>query len=178
MHAGGGLGGYIASRDEARYAAEYPTLLNSITETVDGRPAFGLMLFHQSSYGSRELGKDWTGNSTYLWAIGAAVYMALLGPEGFAELGRLIMARTAELAAALADVPGVAVLGDGPRWKEVVVDVSGTGRDVASIHAALLARGIFGGIALSPTRALYAATEMTTPEDIAALAAALTEIVA
>ena len=178
MHAGGGLGGYIASRDEARYAAEYPTLLNSITETVDGRPAFGLMLFHQSSYGSRELGKDWTGNSTYLWAIGAAVYMALLGPEGFAELGRLIMARTAELAAALADVPGVAVIGDGPRWKEVVVDVSGTGRDVASIHAALLARGILGGITLSPTRALYAATEMTTPEDIAALAAALREIVA
>jgi hypothetical protein len=90
MHAGGGLGGFIATRDDARYAAEYPTLLNSLTTTVDGQLAFGLMLFHQSSYGSRELGKDWTGNSTYLWAVAAATYMALLGPAGFAEIGHLI----------------------------------------------------------------------------------------
>ena len=64
MHAGGGLGGFIASADDPRIAAEYPTLLNSLATTVDGRMGFGLMLFHQSSYGSRELGKDWTGNST------------------------------------------------------------------------------------------------------------------
>ena len=27
-------------------------------------------------------------NSTYLWAVAAATYMALLGPAGFAEIGR------------------------------------------------------------------------------------------
>ena len=37
---------------------------------------------HQTSYGMREQGKDWTGNSVYLWAIANAVYMALLGPAG------------------------------------------------------------------------------------------------
>ena len=41
-----------------------------------------MTLFEQTSYGSREHGKDWTGNSVYLWAVVNAVYMALLGPQG------------------------------------------------------------------------------------------------
>ena len=88
MNCGGGVGGFIASRDEARYAREYPTLLISIAETATpGEYGFGMSLMHQSSYGSREEGKDWTGNSTYLWAIASAVYMSLMGPEGFREVG-------------------------------------------------------------------------------------------
>ncbi|NND37339.1 MAG: aminomethyl-transferring glycine dehydrogenase, partial [Gammaproteobacteria bacterium] len=75
MNCGGGLGGFIASRDEPRYAYEYPTLMISIAETIKDEMSFSLALFHQSSYGSREDGKDWTGNSVYLWAIAGAAYM-------------------------------------------------------------------------------------------------------
>jgi len=179
MHAGGGVGGFIASADDPRIAAEYPTLLNSLATTVDGRMGFGLMLFHQSSYGSRELGKDWTGNSTYLWAIAAAAYMALLGPEGFAELGRLILARTALLADTLAAVPGVTVPVTRGLFKEVVADFAGTGRDVASINAALLDRhDIFGGIASDTHRAIFAVTECHSEADIARLGAALQAVLA
>jgi glycine dehydrogenase subunit 1 len=179
MHAGGGLGGFIASADDPRFAAEYPTLLNSLATTVDGRMGFGLMLFHQSSYGSRELGKDWTGNSTYLWAIAAAAYMALLGPDGFAELGRLILARTALLADTLAGVPGVQVPVRRGLFKEVVVDFAGTGRDVASINATLLqSHDIFGGIAMNETWALFAVTECHSEADIARLGAALRDVLA
>ncbi|WP_439545864.1 hypothetical protein [Sandarakinorhabdus sp.] len=179
MHAGGGLGGFIASADDPRIAAEYPTLLNSLATTVDGQMGFGLMLFHQSSYGSRELGKDWTGNSTYLWAIAAAAYMALLGPAGFAELGRLILARTALLADTLAAVPGVTVPVTRGIFKEVVVDFAGTGRDVASINAALLdGHDILGGIAIDTHRALFAVTECHDEADIARLGAALAEVLA
>ena len=32
-----------------------------------GEMGFGLALFEQTSYGSREEGNDWTGNSVYLW---------------------------------------------------------------------------------------------------------------
>lgn len=178
-HAGGGLGGFIASRDEARYAAEYPTLLNSLTTTVDGDLAFGLMLFHQSSYGSRELGKDWTGNSTYLWAVAAAAYMALLGPEGFAELGRLILARTAEAADLLAEVPGVTVTDRRGIFREVRLDFAASGRSATDVNAALLARhGIFGGVPVSGTAALFAVTECHAPDDLARLASALKEVLA
>jgi glycine dehydrogenase subunit 1 len=181
MAAGGGLGGFIASRDEVRYAAEYPTLLNSIARTVDGKTSFGMMLFHQSSYGSREEGKDWTGNSTYLWAIGASVYMALLGPQGFQEVGRLIMSRARQAAERLKTVPGVRVL-SGDVFKEFVVSFEPSGRSVDDVNAALRSRGIFGGLDLS-TRfpdlgqsALYCVTEVHEPEDIERLANALEEV--
>ncbi len=35
MNGGGGVGGFIASRDEERYAREYPTLQVSIAETTE-----------------------------------------------------------------------------------------------------------------------------------------------
>lgn len=184
MAAGGGLGGFIASRDEPRYAAEYPTLLNSIAETVDGQTSFGLMLFHQSSYGSRELGKDWTGNSTYLWAVGASAYMALLGPTGFQELGTLIAARTHQAAARLARVPGVRVPTQTAIFKEILVDLTPSGRTVAEVDKALRARGIYGGIDLSRTfpdfghAMLSCVTEVHEPEDIEAFAVALEEVLA
>ena len=85
MNCGGGVGGFIATRDEERYAREYPTLNLSIGRTVEGEYGFGLALFDQTSYGLREEGKDWTGNSVYLCAVANAAYMALLGPEGFAR---------------------------------------------------------------------------------------------
>ena len=69
----------MASRDEERFVREYNGFLVSITGTArPGQLGFGLCSAHQTSYGMRELGKDWTGNSVYLWAIANAVYLALL----------------------------------------------------------------------------------------------------
>ena len=66
----------MASRDEEKYVREYNGFLVSITETAQpGQFGFGLASAHQTSYGMREQGKDWTGNSVYLWAIANAVYM-------------------------------------------------------------------------------------------------------
>ena len=53
-----------------------------------------MTLFEQSSYGSRELGKDWTGNSVYLWSTVAAAYLALMGPAGMREVGEACLARS------------------------------------------------------------------------------------
>ncbi|WP_413989581.1 aminomethyl-transferring glycine dehydrogenase subunit GcvPA [Labrys okinawensis] len=181
MNCGGGTGGFIASRDEERYAREYPALLVSIAETtVPGEHAFGLSLLHQSSYGMRENGKDWTGNSVYLWAIANAVYMSLMGPQGFRELGELIIQQAQYAARAIAAVPGAEVIFPSGFFKEFVVRFSG--RSVGEVNAALRARGIFGGHDLSPIlpelgqAALYAVTEIHTKGDIDRLAEALAEI--
>ncbi len=185
MHCGGGAGGFIASRDEVKYAAEYPTLLLSITETIDKQAfGYGMSLMHQSSYGSREKGKDWTGNSTYLWAIANAVYMSLMGPAGFREIGELIISRAHYAAQLLASVPGVRVRFPSGFFKEFVVDFSGTGKSVRSVNKALLAKRIFGGKDLSADfpelgqSALYCVTEMHNQDDIDRLAAALEEVCA
>jgi glycine dehydrogenase subunit 1 len=183
MNGGGGAGGFIASRDEERYAREYPTLQVSICDTIEpGERGFGISLFEQTSYGAREEGNDWTGNSVYMWAIANAAFMAVMGPQGFAELGSSLLQRSHYAASRLASVPGVSVrFGDG-FFKEVVVDFTETGRAVAEINAALRERRIFGGLDLSRLfpelgqSALYCITELHTQDDIDRLATALGEV--
>jgi glycine dehydrogenase subunit 1 len=185
MNCGGGVGGFIASRDEERYVREYNGFLVSIAETArPGEVGFGLASAHQNSYGMREEGKDWTGNSTYLWAIAGAVYMSLLGPEGFRELGQLIAARARYAQQVFADIPGLRLPWAGRGFKEFVVNVDATGRTVADINDALRARGIFGGKDISSEglgigqAALWCVTEVHTAADIRRAAAALQEVLA
>ena len=182
MNGGGGVGGFIATRDEERYAREYPTLQVSLTDTIAaGERAFGLTLFQQSSYGSREDGKDWTGNSVYLWAIANAAYMALLGPAGFEELGRSILRRSRYAARRIAEIPAVSVVWPTGFFKEFVVCFDETGLSAAQINNRLREKGIFGGRDLSGDfpglgqSALYCVTEVHNRRDIDRLAAALEE---
>jgi glycine dehydrogenase subunit 1 len=185
MSCGGGVGGFIASRDEERYAREYPTLNLSICDTiVPGERGFGITLFHQTSYGLREEGNDWTGNSTYLWSIAAAAYMSLLGPEGFEELGELIVQRSHYAAALLDDIAGVRVVFPDGFFKEFVVNFDDTGSTVADVNRGLRTRGIFGGKDISRElpelgqSALYCVTEVHTKDDIETLAGAVQEVIA
>jgi glycine dehydrogenase subunit 1 len=183
MNCGGGVGGFIASRDEERYVRAYNGFLVSIAETREpGQYGFGLACAHQNSYGMRERGNDWTGNSTYLWAIAGAVYMSLLGPEGFREVGTLIVSRARYAAKLLAEVPGVRIMWPGTTFKEFVVDFDGTGKTVAEINDALRAHGIFGGKDISGEglglgqSALWCVTEVHTAADIRRAVAALKEV--
>lgn len=183
MHCGGGAGGFIASRDEERYVREYNGFLVSIAPTAEpGQVGFGLAAAHQNSYGSREHGKDWTGNSTYLWAIAGAVYMSLLGPEGFREVGSLILSRARYAAKLLNQIPGVKAVWPETGFKEFVVNFDDTGKTVEAVNDALRARGIFGGKDISDEghglgqAALYCVTEVHSAADIRRLADAVKEI--
>jgi glycine dehydrogenase subunit 1 len=184
MNCGGGVGGFIASRDEVRYAREYPTLLISIAGTEKpGEYGFGLSLVHQTSYGLREKGKDWTGNSTYMWAIANSAYMALMGPQGFREVGEIILQQGHYAAKLLGSISGVRIAFPKQFFKEFVVDFNGTGKPVSAINEALRAEGIFGGKDLSREfpglgqSALYCVTEIHTRGDLDRLAAAVRKAV-
>jgi glycine dehydrogenase subunit 1 len=183
MNCGGGVGGFIATRDEERYAREYPTLLVSLFDTIEpGERGFGLTLFEQSSYGSRERGKDWTGNSVYLWTVANAAYMALLGPQGFVDLGELILRQSHHAARRIGELPGVEVTYPSGFFKEFVVRFEG--KTVEAINHGLRERGIFGGGDLSKSHpalgqsALYCVTEVHTTADIDRLVEALAEVTA
>jgi glycine dehydrogenase subunit 1 len=181
MNCGGGSGGFIASRDEERYVREYPTLVMTIAPTSEpGEHAFGNILVEQTSYGSRDQGKDWTGNSTYLWTVANAVYMAMMGPTGFRDIGELILQRSNYAARSLGAIEGVGVSFSG-FFKEFVVNFDRSGRTVADLNAALRGRGIFGGKDLSADfpelgqSALYCVTEVHSQTDIDRLTEALRE---
>jgi len=185
MSYGGGLHGFIGTRDEERYVAELPNILVSIAPTaVEGEFGFGPAQWERSPYVARGEAHDFTGTTAGLWGIVAGAYLALMGPEGMRELGETILERAHYAMALLDEIPGVqAPALSATGFKEFVVRFDGTGREVAEINAALLERGILGGKDLSRDfpmlgrSALYCVTEVHTADDIERLAGALREVV-
>jgi glycine dehydrogenase subunit 1 len=181
MFAGGGLGGFIASRDEERYVGEYPLRLISITVNDEGEYGFGQCTFDRTSYIGRDKAKDWIGTSTALWAIGAGVYMALMGPRGMREVGEAILRKSHYAARLVSELDGVSVPFGG-FFKEFIVNFDAAGREVATVNEALLGRGIFGGKDISSEfpelgqSALYCVTEMHTKEELKSLIVSLEEV--
>jgi len=185
LNFGGGLGGFIATRDEERYVMEYPSRLFGITKTSrEGEYGFGDVAYERTSFAEREEGKEFVGTHAALWGITAAVYLSLMGPRGMQELGQVIMQKSQYAMKRLSEIPGIkAPRFVCPHFKEFVVDFNGLGMKVKDINQALLAKKIFGGRDLSSEfpylgeSALYCVTEIHTKEDLDCLTQALSEVV-
>ncbi|AWX58943.1 aminomethyl-transferring glycine dehydrogenase subunit GcvPA [Brevibacillus brevis] len=184
MHYGGGQSGFIATHDDPTYVMEYPSRLFGIAPTeVEGEYGFGDVAYDRTSFAKREKGKESVGTQTALWGITAGVYLATMGPVGMEEVGQGIMQRSQYAAKQLSSIPGAEAKFSAPFFKEFVIDFSQTGKTVKDINAALLAKGIFGGVDLTEHYpelgqcALYCVTEVHTQEDIDTLVAAIKNIV-
>lgn len=181
MNYGGGLGGFIATRDDEKFVMEYPSRLFGITETsVEGEYGFGDVAYERTSFAEREEGKEFIGTCAALWGITAGVYLALMGPKGIQELGKHIIQKSRYAMMKLSEIKGVkAPLFKSHHFKEFVVDFNGTGKTVGEINKALREHQIFGGKDLSKefpelgNCALYCVTEVHTKEDIDILVQAL-----
>jgi glycine dehydrogenase subunit 1 len=170
MSAGGGLAGFIASRDEERYVSEYPLRLISVTGTrVEGEYGFGQAKYERTSYMAREKAKDWVGTTTALHGIIAAVYLSLLGPEGMREVGEAVLLKSHYAAEKLGEIRGVEAKFPG-FFKEFPLAFAG--KKVKGVNRALLKRGIFGGKDISREfpelgqSALTCVTEVYSKADI------------
>jgi glycine dehydrogenase subunit 1 len=184
MQYGGGQAGFIATRDEERFVMEYPSRLFGITHTaVEGEWGFGDVAYERTSFANREKGNEFIGTAAALWGITAGVYLALLGPRGMQELGRLIIQKSQYAMKCLSEIQGLkAPLFKSAHFKEFIVDFNATGQTVGEINRTLRQKGIFGGKDLSAefpdfgNSALYCVTEVHSKEDIDKLAGALTDI--
>jgi len=134
-----------------RFVAEYPSMMISITPGAnDGEFGFDWSTMERTSYDKRHEATDYYGTTQWLWGIGAAVYMSLLGRHGMAEVAEGIMRRAAYAARKIDALAGVSVAHlDQPFFKEFVIDFNDAGKSVAEINASLLKVGIFGGKDLS-----------------------------
>lgn len=185
MQFGGGHAGFIATRDEEKYVAEYPSRLFGIAPTsVEGEYGFGDVFYGRTSFALREKGKEFVGTATALWGITAGVYLALMGPQGMQEIGEGVMQRSHYAMLRLSKINGVeAPVFQSTHFKEFVVNFEDTGKTVAEINKALLRHKIFGGKDLTKefpeleNSALYCVTEVHTKDDIDRLASALKEVV-
>jgi glycine dehydrogenase subunit 1 len=185
MNAGGGVGGFIAVKDKIEYINSFKDMLFGYTPTSE--PGEFSVSYYTSwdrtMYGRREQGVEFTGTNAALYAILAGVYIASLGPQGMAEVGRTILQRSQYAQKKIAAIPGVKIAMKGASFKEFVVNFDATGKTVRDINAGLLKSNIFGGKDISDEfpalgrSAVFCVTEAHTKGDIDRLADMLEAIV-
>jgi glycine dehydrogenase subunit 1 len=184
MNYGGGLGGFIACKDEERFIGEMPLMLLSLTGTErEGERGFlWWTLPKRLHYFSREKGKSFAGTTAGLLAISSAVYMALLGPQGMRELAQAILQKSQYAMKLISEIDGLkAPLFESTHFEEFTINFDRTQNSVSDVNKSLLDRGIQGGKDLTREfhelgkTALYCVTEIHSKEDIERLATALGE---
>ena len=164
---GGAHAGFIAVADDPRLVMEMPSRLFGLASTdVPGEYGFGDVAYDRTSFALREEGKEWVGTAAALWGIAAGVYLSLMGPQGMAELGETLLARTAYARRALTALPGVRDADGAVHLREFVLDLNDASLTAPALVAALRARGFEPGLALDDTRLLVCVTEQNTRTDI------------
>ena len=183
---GGATMGILAVNDSDRFLTLLPSYLVGISNTiVPGELAFSWhTLWDRMLYSTRAHARSFTGTSSWLWGISAAVYMALLGFEGIKQLGKTNMQNTQYAIDILSKIPGIKTpLFSSVHFNEFVINFDGTGKTVAVINKALFEKSILGGKDLTNDfpglgqSALYFPTEMLRKEDIDRLADVLRTII-
>ena len=177
LNYGGPYVGLFAARE--KLVRQMPGRLCGETVDADGRRGFVLTLSTREQHIRREKATSNICTNSGLCALAFSIHLSLLGEVGLRRLARINHARAREMAAALAGLAGAEVL-TRRFFNEIAVRVPG---DAAKLVEACLAQGVVAGVPysrLDPHAGmddvlLLAATETTTTEDIAALAAALSK---
>lgn len=162
---GGAHAGFIAVHDDPRFVMEMPSRLFGLeSTTVPGEYGFGDVAYDRTSFAHREEGKEWVGTAAALWGIAAGVHLALMGPQGMADLGELLLARTRYAQQRLSAIPGVRLDDDALHLREFTVTFEE--RTAADVVAALRTQGIEPGIPVGAHTLLVCVTDATTQADI------------
>lgn len=183
MSYGGGLGGYLATRQEERYVMNYPHHLYSIFKNSKGQFGYARALPERTSYYQREKAVEFLGTCVGLWAVTAAVYLAVMGPKGMEELGENILYKSSYAQKRLSEIPGLSMPYRGSKsFMEFVVTIDSGDMTVADMNRELLDRKFFGGYDLSRVMPqmgqsmLVCVTEKTEFSEIDALADSIKDI--
>ena len=174
LSSGGPYFGFMACKQAL--VRQLPGRIVGRTVDLDDKPGFALTLQAREQHIRRSKATSNICTNQGLLVTAATIHMAILGPEGLAQVARASMANTKKLVTELTRLPGVEQVFDVPGFHESVIRVPGDGQQVLD---ALGAQNIVGGVALGrwyPDLAdcvLVCATETKLDEDIAAYSDAL-----
>jgi glycine dehydrogenase subunit 1 len=174
LSSGGPYFGFMTTRME--FVRQMPGRIVGRTLDLNGRDGFTLTLQAREQHIRRGKATSNICTNQGLLVTAATIYLSIIGPEGLERVATAAHARTEELVATLTRLPGVRVAFTGPRFHEAVLRLD---RPVAPVLATLAARGIVGGLDLTPfypelgEALLVCATETKTSADIERFAEAL-----
>lgn len=179
MSFGGPVVGIFATSMEL--LRRIPGRLVGATVDREGRKAYTLTLRTREQDIRREKASSNICTNQSLNAIGAAIHLAWLGPDGLAEVGRQSMAKARYLAGLLEDIHGVHLGIDAPFGREFPILLP---IDPDEAVEEMAERGYLAGIPVSgdypemPGGLLVAVTEKRTRSEMDGYAAALKEVLA
>jgi len=151
-----------------------------VGETVDtrGQRAYVLTLTAREQHIKRERATSNICTNQGLLALGASIYLSLLGRRGLRQVAELCYHKAHYAAERLSKVEGISLCFDQPFFHEFAICL---GQPAAEVNAHLLEHGILGGYDLSQDypgldqHLLVAVTEMNSKEDIDLLVDVLSE---
>mgnify|MGYP000055854618 CR=1 FL=1 len=163
---GGPSFGFLATKKE--YVRQLPGRIVGKTEDVEGNPAFCLTLQTREQHIRREKATSNICSNESLNAIGAAIYLALLGKEGFKKASLYSLNNTYYLLTKLRDIKKVSFPFKGLVFNEFVWKIENAHKILQQLEE----KNILGGVALDkfyPELSdciLTSCTEKKTKKDI------------
>ena len=171
---GGPYVGLFATR--RAHVRQMPGRLVGRTKDVEGRTGYVLTLQTREQHIRRERATSNICTNEQLCALAATVYLCALGKQGLRRVAELCYHKAHYAAGRIEALPGYSLPQSGTFFQEFVVRCPRPPREV---NAALLERGIIGGLDVSEQvedGMLLCVTEMNSREEIDALVDALGEI--
>lgn len=146
MNFGGPSLGVIGCKGE-NLIRQMPGRLIGMTTTLDGLDrAFSMVLQTREQHIRRERATSNICTNEALLAVGAAVYLSLLGPSGLQQLFRTIFTRTAYAIKRLGEISQLTVPRfTNPHYQEFVVSLKGGKGTASKLQRQLLAQGVQAG---------------------------------
>jgi len=136
-------------------------IIGETTDTRGGR-AFVLTLQAREQHIRREKASSNVCSNEAHCALTAAVYLAIMGEEGFAEAARQCHAKAVYAAGQISGIPGFSLVYSGDFFHEFVTHCPDTEKTLELLEN----HGILGGYPLSKNELLWCVTELNTKEEI------------
>lgn len=175
---GGPYLGFLTTKKE--YVREIPGRLVGATTDADGERGFVLTLATREQHIRRENATSNICTNQALCALGASIYLSMLGRNGLREVAHQSFQKANYLKKVISSVPGITIPFMGTTYNEFVYRTES--RNSADIIKGMEKHGIYAGIPLSkfcPDCAdliLTAATEVNSADEINRYADCLREV--